>query len=118
MSRLGSARSHNIMILDTGEDFLCGEDQHLLQGMTTLGKRGIPSGCHGGGCGVCKIQITSGPIVTLVMSRDYVSEGEEKKGIVLACRTFPRGAVSLKVIGKLSKNVLRPSITTKKYGFV
>jgi ferredoxin len=115
---LGRAHLHNVLIIDTGEKFLCGEEQHLLQGMTTLGKRGIPSGCHGGGCGVCKIQITSGKIETLVMSRDYVSEGEEKKGIVLACRTFPRGPVSLKVIGKLSKNILRTSATNKKYGFV
>jgi ferredoxin len=107
-----------VTIKDTGEVFSCSEDQHLLQGMTSLGKRGIPSGCHGGGCGVCKVKITQGEVETLVMSRAYVTEEEEKEGIVLACRTFPRGSISLKVIGKLSKNVLRSSASTKKYGFV
>ncbi len=51
------------------------------------------------------------------MSRDYVTAEEEAEGIVLACRTFPRSNLSLEVIGKLAKNVLRPSVK-KKYGFV
>ena len=108
---------HRITILDTGENYPCSEDQHLLGGMLSLGKRGIPSGCHGGGCGVCKVKITKGDYETKVMSRDYVTVEEEAQGIVLACRTFPRSSVSLEVIGKLAKNVLRPSVK-KKYGFV
>jgi len=118
LESFNQARRHEVTIKDTGEVFSCSEDQHLLQGMTSLGKRGIPSGCHGGGCGVCKVKITQGEVETLVMSRAYVTEEEEKEGIVLACRTFPRGSISLKVIGKLSKNVLRPSTSSKKYGFV
>ncbi|MES9878731.1 MAG: 2Fe-2S iron-sulfur cluster-binding protein [Candidatus Sedimenticola sp. 1PA] len=108
---------HQVTILDTNEAYTCFSDQHLLKGMVSLGKRGIPSGCHGGGCGVCKVQIVSGEVEVLSMSRDHVSEEEEKTGVVLACRVFPKGDVALKVIGKLSKNVLRPS-TRKKYGFV
>ncbi len=113
------AQRFEVTILDTKEVFLCNENQHLLKGMTSLGKRGIPSGCHGGGCGVCKVKITEGEVETLVMSRAYISEEEEKEGISLACRTFPRSTISLEVVGKLSKNILRSSATPpKKYGFV
>ncbi|MET0025689.1 MAG: 2Fe-2S iron-sulfur cluster-binding protein [Sedimenticola sp.] len=108
---------HQVTILDTNESYTCFNDQHLLKGMVSLGKRGIPSGCHGGGCGVCKVKIVRGEVELLSMSRDHVSEEEEKAGVVLACRAFPKGDVALKVIGKLSKNVLRPS-SKKKYGFV
>ena len=114
---MNSIVRHRITIMDTQEDFPCSQNQHLLKGMLSLGKRGIPSGCHGGGCGVCKVRITAGEFETLSMSREHISADDETDGIVLACRTFPRSDISLKVIGKWSKNVLRPS-EKKKYGFV
>ena len=112
-----SISRHQITIVGTGEIFTCARSQHLLTGMLSLGKRGIPSGCHGGGCGVCKVKIRQGQYDTLPMSLQHVSCEEQVQGIVLACRTFPRSNLSLEVIGKLSKNVLRPS-ENKKYGFV
>jgi hypothetical protein len=51
------------------------------------------------------------------MSREHVSESERQNGVVLACRTFPRSDISLEVLGKMSKNVLKPAVK-KKYGFV
>ncbi len=107
-----------ITIEDTGETFFCRRDQHLLAGMTGMGKKGIPSGCHGGGCGVCKIEIIEGEVERLVMSRQHVSAEEEARGIALACRVVPRGPLRLRVIGKMAKNVLRPAVPTRKYGFV
>ena len=97
--------------MDTGERFMCSERQHLLQGMRALGKRGIPSGCHGGGCGVCKLQVVGGKTgyETLPMSREHVTEEEEARGIALACRVFPRRDIEINVLGKIRKNVLRPS---------
>lgn len=112
-----SADRFCITIIDTNEKYMCSENSHLLRGMKTIGKRGIPSGCHGGGCGVCKIQIVKGNVETISMSRAYISKKEEEEGIVLACRAFPQTDVSLKVIGKLSRNILKPN-TIKKYGFV
>lgn len=112
-----ASNHHSVTIIDTGEVYRCDEKQHLLKGMVSLGKRGIPSGCHGGGCGVCKVKVRQGKYDTLPMSRQHVSYAEQAQGIVLACRTFPKSNLSLEVIGKLSKNVLRPS-EKKKYGFV
>ena len=80
----------------------------LLVGMERLGKKGIPVGCRGGGCGVCKIEITEGSYQKRVMSREYVSVEDEAVDRVLACRVRPSSDIRLKVIGKMCKNVCRP----------
>ena len=97
---------YSITIKDTGELYSCSKGQHLLQGMTSLGKKGIPSGCHGGGCGVCKIRIVSGRYKTISMSRAHISEEEERDGVTLACRTYPQDNLDLEVIGQLHKKVM------------
>ncbi|MEY3863471.1 MAG: hypothetical protein RL183_356, partial [Pseudomonadota bacterium] len=42
-----------------------------------------------------------------VMSRDHVTIEEEARGCVLACRVKPQSDISLKVLGKMKKNVVR-----------
>lgn len=108
---------HKIVIDQMKESYYCHEQQHLLAGMTSLNKKGICSGCHGGGCGVCKILILQGEVKIKTMSRQHVSEIEQSMGIYLACRVYPRSDIKLKVIGKLKKNILNPGCN-KKYGFV
>jgi ferredoxin len=102
----------NVTIEETGETFRCSPQESLLAGMERLGKKGIPVGCRGGGCGVCKVEITSGSFAKRVMSRDYVSAEDELAGRVLACRVKPTSDISLKVLGKMAKNVCRvqPSV--------
>ena len=94
-----------ITIADTEEVFRCREDETLLSGMERLGKRGIPVGCRGGGCGVCKVQLEAGECSKRVMSRDHVSAEEEANGIVLACRVKPLSDIRLRVLGKMKKKV-------------
>ena len=98
---------HQVLIEDTGETFPCREDRNLLAGMEALGRRGVPVGCRNGGCGVCKVQITAGDFDTRVMSRAHVSEDEQARGVVLACRTLPLGPLRLAVVGGLRKSVCR-----------
>ena len=97
----------NVLIEETGEIFRCSPNETLLVGMERLGKKGIPVGCRGGGCGVCKVEITSGTYLKRVMSRDYVSVEDEAAGRVLACRVRPTSDITLKVLGKMAKNVCR-----------
>lgn len=92
--------------IDRGEEiFFCRPTESVLQGMGRLGRRGIPVGCVNGGCGVCKIEILTGEFETGAMSRAHVSEEEERCGIVLACKVFPRSNLVLRVIGKIAKSV-------------
>lgn len=103
---------YRITILDTGETYACRGSTTVLKAMTQLGRKGIPSGCHGGGCGICKVRVVSGFVTTLPMSRSQVSEAEEAVGYALACRCYPCSDVDLKVVGRMQRAVKRP------FGFV
>jgi len=99
---------HTVLIEETGESYRCSPQETLLSGMEKLGKKGIPVGCRGGGCGVCKVEITEGSYTKRVMSRAYVSAEEEAAHCVLACRVKPTSDIRLRVLGKMAKNVCRP----------
>ena len=73
--------------------------------MARLGRRGIPLGCRGGGCGVCKVQITQGSYEAKVMSQAHVSAEEQAQDIVLACRIMPHSDICLQVLGKMKERV-------------
>ncbi|MCF8167517.1 MAG: 2Fe-2S iron-sulfur cluster binding domain-containing protein [Rhodoferax sp.] len=98
---------HTVTIENDGSSYRCYDSQSLLEGMESLGKKGIPVGCRGGGCGVCKVQVVSGSYTKRVMSRAHISEAEEAQGCVLACRVRPTSAIALQVIGPMKKNVCR-----------
>ena len=103
---------YTVVIEETGESYRCSPQETLLNGMEKLGKKGIPVGCRGGGCGVCKVEITEGTYTKRVMSREYVSVEDEAADRVLACRVKPTSDIRLKVIGKMGKNVCRTTAFT------
>ncbi len=92
-----------IEIADTGEQYRCSATDTVLRGMEALGRRGIPVGCRGGGCGVCRVEILGGHYTARVMSRDHVSAEDERQGRVLACRITPTTDMRLRVLGPLKK---------------
>ena len=98
---------YNVTIDETGEVFRCKPEESVLAGMDRLGKRGIPVGCRGGGCGVCKVHIHQGEYQKRVMSREYISVEDEAADRVLACRIKPTSDLRIHVLGKMSKNVCR-----------
>lgn len=95
---------HLVTVRQTGESFACASGDNLLQGMTRLGRKGIPVGCVNGGCGVCKVRIVQGQVQRLgPISRAHVSHEEEAQGCTLACRVTPSTEVQLEVMGKFEK---------------
>ena len=92
---------HQITIEDTAEHYPCDEHESVLHGMARLGRRG----CRGGGCGVCKVQVTQGSYETKVMSQAHVSAEEHAQGMALACRIMPHSDLCLQVVGKMKKSV-------------
>ncbi len=95
--------AHRIHLLDSGQDFSCRPDQHLLQGMadcraTLAFQASIPVGCRGGGCGVCRIRVLHGEYETRKMSIRHVTREEQSNGVVLACRVFPRSNLSVELM--------------------
>jgi ferredoxin len=76
-----------ITVEDTGEIFRARDDATLLEAMEGLGRCCIAVGCRFGGCGVCRIEVLEGQwVVGRPMSRDHVSDEDERAGRVLACR--------------------------------
>lgn len=109
---------YHITIENSAESFRCSEDQTLLRGMESLGKRGIPVGCRGGGCGVCKIQVTSGTYLKKKMNRTVISEVDESNHVVLACRCVPTSDISLSVVGKMEKSLFAQQTVDPSKGSV
>ncbi|MEJ8857510.1 2Fe-2S iron-sulfur cluster binding domain-containing protein [Variovorax robiniae] len=92
-----------VAIGNTQERYACRADQTLLGGMEQLGRRGIPVGCRGGGCGVCKVRIESGAVRRDRMSRRHVSAKEEAEGYVLACRAYPQSDLQVQAVATLAR---------------
>jgi len=94
---------HTVEIADSGQRYPCDPEQNLLRAMEVLGQRGIPAGCRGGGCGVCKVRIEAGRYRTGKMSRACLSEAEEGEGLVLACKAFPDSDIRLRPVALLAR---------------
>jgi ferredoxin len=103
---------HRIFIEDTGESYVTSDQRSVLEGMAALGRKGIPVGCCGGGCGVCKVEVVSGSYRKRAMSRAHVSVEDEASDRVLACRVWPTSDLRLRVIGKFRKTICRDAAVT------
>lgn len=85
-----------ITVKDADVRFYCGENESILSAMRRAGKGPIRFGCFGGGCGVCKMRILSGAVYAAKrMSREHVTQEEERQGTVLICCVQPREDVVL-----------------------
>lgn len=95
----------SITLTQTEERFACREDESLLHGMSRTGRKGIPIGCRGGGCGVCRVRIQTGEYLARPMSSAHISAEARQAGEVLACRVFPRCDLQVDVIGPLKRRM-------------
>jgi ferredoxin len=86
--------------------------------MEALGRRGIPVGCRGGGCGVCKVRVEAGRVHNGPMSRACVSAEEEGQGFVLACRSHPRSDVTVTAVDRLARCIQRNSHQRRSASFL
>lgn len=105
--------TYSVAIGNTQECYPCRADQTLLGGMEQLGRRGIPVGCRGGGCGVCKVRIEAGRTRCEKMSRCHLSADEEAQGYVLACRAYPQSDLQLQAVEKLARCIERRLVSSR-----
>src|SRR5258706_9337386 len=91
-----------IIIGNSGETFHCNDDMHVLEAMEKAMCLGIPVGCRNGGCGACKVRITSGEYVTQKMNRAVVNATEELQGYALACKAYPRSDLKVTAVADLA----------------
>src|SRR5688572_2896310 len=92
-------RTHVITLLGTDVAFRCSEQSSVLHALGRVHRATlIVSGCHGGGCGVCRIRVVRGDVQTSTMSRVHVTPADEAGGVVLACRTRPRSDLVIETL--------------------
>jgi ferredoxin len=101
--------AYAITIGGSGQRFDCAEGHNVLQGMMRRGRNGIPVGCRGGGCGVCKVRVLEGRYSTGAMSSACVSHEERETGMALACKLVPETDLRLDVVGKIARLLERHS---------
>jgi len=104
LNRSDLMTKYKILLKDEDITYECSEQQNLLEAMARLGKKGIPVGCRGGGCGVCKVHILDGTYTAKKMSRAHISEEEQTNGYVLACRCNPDSNLTIKVVGEMKSS--------------
>ena len=92
---------HIITIENSGERFQSVDGMSVLAAMEQARCRGIPVGCRNGGCGTCKVRVTSGQYRTGKMSRAVVSVADEAAGCVLACKTYPESDLGVEALGRI-----------------
>ena len=103
---MNEALHFNITIADTDDVFHCKPDQNVLQAMERLGRKGIPVGCRGGGCGICRVRVLDdGEYRTLKMSRAQISEADEADRLCLACKLIPQSDLRIQPMGLLKKKL-------------
>lgn len=95
-----------ITLADSDTRFSCKDGQNVLAAMEQLGRRDIPIGCRGGGCGICRVQVVDGTHYrTQKMSRAQVSADDIAAGICLACKLIPEGDLVVRALGLLRRAV-------------
>ncbi len=100
------AAEFQIRLADSGTCFPCKDGQNVLAAMEKLGRRDIPVGCRGGGCGICRVQVVDGTNYrTQKMSRAQVSAEDLAMGICLACKLIPEGDLVVRALGSLRRAV-------------
>lgn len=97
----GKSASNRVLMRDANgvdHEFLSPAETPLLQSMIAARLSVIAVGCRGGGCGICRIRVLSGPYRSLPMSRSRISQEDEAQGIVLACRIVPEGEIAIETL--------------------
>ena len=89
--------------LDVDESFRANEGESVLHAMHRTGRKGIPLGCRGGGCGVCTVQVASGKYRQKAMSACHISKEDLAENTVLACRIFPQEDLEIRITGKIRR---------------
>jgi 3-phenylpropionate/trans-cinnamate dioxygenase ferredoxin reductase subunit len=108
-----AANAFEVRLVGSDERFMCTTGESVLRGMLRLGRRGIPVGCLGGGCGVCKVRIVEGRVMRLgPVSRAHVSADEEAAGSTLACKVTPATALLIEPMGCMASRFAHGALAT------
>jgi toluene monooxygenase electron transfer component len=93
-SRLDAPTTHTITIAGTSLAFPCAENDVLVRAALRAGID-LPYECNMGGCGACKLQLTSGEVETVWPEAAGLTDRDRRKGHFLGCQARPLGDCSI-----------------------
>jgi len=80
--------SYAVRLSPLGETIACRSDETVLSAILRAGST-IVFGCRGGGCGSCKMRLTSGTVEHGRCSAAVLTEEEKESGSFLSCQARP-----------------------------
>lgn len=88
--------AHTITLLPFEKEFLCEEDETILQAGLRQGFN-LRYGCKHGGCGSCKALITDGDFDQEDASSFALMDFEREQGYALLCSTYPYSDITIEL---------------------
>lgn len=80
--------------------FGCFARESVLAAMQRQGIGGLVLGCRSGGCGVCRVHVSTGCYRLGPVGRNHLSEEDQDCGFALACRLFPEADLHITLAPK------------------
>ena len=98
-----------------GDAVTCRADETVLSAVLRAGAK-VMFGCRGGGCGTCKMRLTSGQVDYGRCSVAVLSEDEKREGSFLSCQARPLSdlAVALTATNRYRRLEAHPIWTVER----
>lgn len=88
--------TYTITLMPIGAVLSCTREETVLSAILRSGAR-VFFGCTGGGCGVCKMHLTSGHVDYGRYSAAVLSEEEKRQGFFLSCQARPLSDLTIQL---------------------
>ncbi|MFK4754808.1 MULTISPECIES: 2Fe-2S iron-sulfur cluster-binding protein [Oceanospirillaceae] len=86
---------HQVWVANESQCFEADSQKNLLANIGKAENSPVLVGCKGGGCGKCRVKVTSGTYLSKKMSRAHITPRDEEQSIVLACRIFAQSDIRI-----------------------
>jgi len=97
---------YTITLRPVGGTVACGPEETVLAAILRAGAS-VMFGCRGGGCGTCKMRLTSGQIEHGRCSAAVLLEEEKQCGWFLSCQARARSDLTIELSAANKYRVLR-----------
>ena len=79
---------YTVSFTPVGDPLVCRADETVLSAIFRSGAY-VVSACRGGGCGTCKMRLSSGEVDHGLCSAAVLSDEEKRQGAFLSCQARP-----------------------------
>ena len=97
---------YTIALMPAGHTLACDADETVLAAILRSGAS-VRFGCRGGGCGACKMRLTSGQVEHGRCSAAVLTEAEKAGGWFLSCQARALGDLTIEVSAENRYRLLR-----------